>query len=323
MRILLVKTSSLGDVVHALPVVSDIRRHRPNATIDWVVEETFADIPRLHPGVAAVIPVAVRRWRASLARVATWREMLAYRRAVRQPPQAEFGYDSVIDCQGLAKSAILTAQARGKKYGFAAPREGLAAFAYDYAVDVPWGQHAVIRNRQLAAGALDYTLAADEPLEYGIAATALRAPWLPRSPYAVLLTATSRADKMWPEEHWLAVGRALDAAGVACVLPAGTDEERARATQLAARLPQAVAAPPLQLAEIARLLAGARLAIGVDTGLIHLAAALGVPAAAIFCASDPRRTGLLARSPVINLGARGAPPTAQAVVAAAESLLAA
>lgn len=317
MRILLVKTSSLGDVIHSLPVASDIRRALPHAEIDWVVEENFAEIPRLHPAVGGVIPVAMRRWRKAPFAVATWREFAAYRRAVRLA-----AYDAIIDTQGLVKSALLVAQARGKKYGHARPRESLAALAYDVAIDIARGQNAVLRNRQLAAAALGYALD-DLPLDYGIAAPALKAGWLKASEYAVLLTATSRADKEWPEGNWQELGAALNAQGLVCVLPGGSALERQRATRIAESLGRAIAAPVMNLADLAGLMAGAHIVIGVDTGLVHLAAALGRPTLALYCASDPALTGVLADTPHANLGAHGSPPTTAAVMDATLKLIAA
>lgn len=317
MRILLVKTTSMGDVIHNLPVTSDIRRRRPDAVIDWVVEDSFADIPRLHPAVRRVIPVAVRRWRKSLLSPATWGEIGAWRRAVR----ADI-YDAIIDTQGLLKSALLAAQARGPKLGYAADtvREPLAARFYDRTFAIPRDRNAVQRNRELAAAALGYSLG-DLPLDYGLSVPSLTADWLPKGDYAVLLMATSRADKEWPEEDWRALGRALNATGLRCVLPGGSDAERARAGRLARDLGRAVATPAMALTELAELLAGAQLVVGVDTGLVHLAAALGRPTLAIYCASAPALTGVHADTPAINLGNSGAPPAAAAVVAAALQLL--
>lgn len=315
MRVLLVKTSSLGDVIHALPVASDIRRALPHADIDWVVEENFTEIPRFHPAIGAVIPVAMRRWRKTLFTASTWRELAAFRRAVRQAD-----YDAIIDLQGLVKSAVLVAQTRGKKSGHARPREALAALAYDVAVDVARNQNAVLRNRQLVAAALGYALDG-LPLDYGIAASPLKAGWLPPGEYAVLLTATSRADKEWPEANWRTLGTALIATGLRCVLPGGSEPERLRAARIVRSLGRAVAAPAMQLSELAGLLAGARIVIGVDTGLVHLAAALGHPTVAIYCASDPTLTGVLADTPHANLGAYGNPPTADETIAIALRLL--
>lgn len=322
MRLLLVKTSSLGDVIHNLPVASDIRRRFPGAQIDWVVEESFAEIPRLHPAVGRVLPVAVRRWRKAPFSAVTWREIGDYRRSVRRPAGADF-YDAVLDTQGLLKSALLAQAARGRKFGYGNPREPLAARFYDRSFVIPRDRNAVLRNRQLAAAALGYTLD-DLPLDYGIAHLSRLAPfkadWLPATACAVLLTATSRADKEWPEADWHALGSALNAAGLACVLPGGSPAERERAARIAATLDAAVAAPPMNLTELTGLMAGARLVVGVDTGLVHLAAALGRPTVAIYCGSDPALTGVLADSPHVNLGSPGIPPTAAEVVQATLSL---
>ncbi len=317
MRILLVKTSSLGDVIHNLPVASDIRRVYPEAQIDWVVEEGFAEIPRLHPAVRHALPVAVRRWRKSLFSPHTWQEIREYRRLA----SADF-YDAVLDTQGLIKSGLLASQAQGEKFGHAATsaREPLAALFYDRSFAIPKTLHAVTRNRQLAAAALGYALDG-LPLDYGIAAPPLSAPWLPAGDYAVLLTATSRTDKEWPEENWRALGSALIATGVRCVLPGGSSTERSRAGRLAQSLGRAVAAPAMNLTDLAGLLAGARIVVGVDTGLVHLAAALGRPTLALYCASDPTLTGVLGSAPYVNLGGPGLPPSAKEVVATALQLL--
>ena len=312
MRILLVKTSSLGDVIHNLPVASDIRRSLPHAEIDWVVEESFAEIPRLHPAVRTIIPVAVRRWRKALFSADTWREVGAYSRLAG----VDF-YDAIIDTQGLLKSALLASRAKGPKFGHDADsaREPVAARFYDHHCSIPRQQNAVQRNRQLAAAALGYTLD-DLPLDYGIEAPPLAADWLPQ-PYAVLLTATSRADKEWPEDRWLALGAALNAAGLPCVLPGGSPLERERAARLAAGMVQGVAAPPMNITALAGLMQGAKIVIGVDTGLVHLAAALQRPTLALYCGSDPTLTGVLGTADYLNLGTLGTAPTVDAVVDAA------
>lgn len=313
MHILLIKTSSLGDVVHNLPVVTDLRREFPEAQIDWVVEEGFCEIPRLHPALRRVIPVALRRWRRVLLTPATWSEMRSFRATL-----LEQSYDLVIDTQGLLKSALIARIARGRRCGHAAAsaRESLAAHFYDACFDVPQNLHAVTRNRRLAALAAGYVT--DTAADYGIAA--LSAP-TPAQPTALLLTATSRDDKLWPDAHWIALGRALHERGICCLLPSGSLVERERAERLARAIPAAVALPPLGLAELSARLAAAQIVIGVDTGLVHLAAALGRPVLALFCASDPGLTGVFAATPAINLGARGRPPGIDEVLTAAGRLL--
>ncbi|MDK9701625.1 MAG: lipopolysaccharide heptosyltransferase I [Sulfuritalea sp.] len=313
MRILLIKTSSLGDVVHNLPVVGDLRRSYPEAKIDWVVEEGFADIPRLHPGLRRVIPVALRRWRKAMFAPATWREVRSFRTALR-----EENYDLAIDTQGLLKSALITRLAHGRRCGYTASsaREPLAARFYDARFEVAKNLHAVERNRRLAALAGGYT--AVPAVDYGIAVSPASTPG---GPHAVLLTATSRDDKLWPPERWIATGRALHENGLACLLPAGSTAERDRAAHIAQAIPGAVVLPSMGLKELAAQLGAARIVIGVDTGLVHLAAALGRPALALFCASDPALTGVLAATPAVNLGTRGRPPTVDDVLTTALPLL--
>ncbi|MBK5914896.1 lipopolysaccharide heptosyltransferase I [Rhodocyclus purpureus] len=331
MRILLIKTSSLGDVIHNLPVLSDLARAFPDATVDWCVEEAFADIPRLHPGLHAVIPVALRRWRKGLGRAQTWREMRDFRDRI-----GASDYDFVLDTQGLVKSALIAGRARGIRLGYAADsaREPLAARFYDRTFSVPRNLHAVTRNRLLAAAA--FGLPADfvtkTPLAYGIVPPPLvppfALPWLAGSPrHAVLLSATSRDDKLWAEENWIELGRELAAQGITPVFPGGSPRERERAARLAAAVPGSIAAPPVSLREAAALIGNAAICVGVDTGLVHLAAALGTPTLAIYTATQPALTGALggevsaaAGSPcgfVRNLGGKDRPPTVAEVLALA------
>lgn len=310
MRILIVKTSSLGDVIHNLPVVSDIRRHFPDATVDWCVEESFAAIPRLHPGVGKIIPVAVRRWRKTLLKAASWREMAEFRRGLQAKP-----YDAVVDTQGLLKSALMASHAHGPTLGYDAnsAREPMAARLYDRKFSVSLELHAVVRNRRLAAAALGY--AADGEPDYGIEAVPAGFPWLPHRPYVVFLTATSRDDKLWPEANWLALGQQLNSLGISAVLPGGSPVERERAIRLAAGIPGAVAAPAMNIPDLAALLAGGRAAVGVDTGLTHLAVALKVPTVALYTATDPGLTGVLGVGFHRNLGGKNQIPSPAAVLA--------
>jgi heptosyltransferase-1 len=320
MRILLVKTSSLGDVVHNLPVASDLRARFPDARIDWAVEEAFAEIPRLHPAVADVVPVALRRWRRQLFRRDTRRALSALRARLRSA-----AYDYVIDTQGLLKSAILTCLAPGRRIGldWVSSREPLRIF-YHRTYRVPWGQHAVVRNRQLAARALGY--AAEGPADYGITAPPLdtRAEWaapIRGRPYAVLLHATSAERKLWPEHQWIKLADHLQHRRFACVFPWGSEAEQARSQRLAQPIRDSIVPPRLSLTELAALLGRARVVFGLDTGLSHLAAALGTPTVGIYVATAPAATGLYGAARVRNVGGRGDAPALAEVLGAERDLL--
>jgi heptosyltransferase-1 len=305
-RILFVKTSSLGDVVHNCPAVSDAAHHLPDAVIDWVVEESFAEIAALHASVRRVIPVALRRWRGAPLSSGTWSEAAAFREALRSER-----YDAVIDSQGLIKSALVAAQARGRRHGFdrASARESLAARFYDVVHSVPADLHAVERNRRLAGAALGY--APERLCDYGLRVeveVSMQTKSQTPSPYALLLTMSSRRDKLWPQERWGALGAWLQGQGIRCVLPWGTDEERRRCANIATTMPGAVVPERMSLADLARLIRAAHCVIGLDTGLTHLAVALQAPAVGLYCGSSSALTGLYGSGPVCNLGAAGRPP---------------
>ncbi|HEX6317496.1 MAG TPA: lipopolysaccharide heptosyltransferase I [Burkholderiales bacterium] len=298
-RILFVKTSSLGDVVHHCPAVSDAARARPEAQIDWVVEEPFAGIAAMHPAVRRVIPVAVRRWRRALWDPAVWAEIGEFRRALRGER-----YDTVIDSQSLVKSALVARLASGTRHGMdrASAREPLAARFYDVTHAVPRGLHAVERNRRLTASALGYAL--PDRLDYGLQDSANASPEI-NGAYAVLLTMTSRADKLWPEVRWVELGRAL---AMPVVLPWGSEEERERAGRIGRGIGQAIVPKRMSLRELGSVFAHARAVVGLDTGLTHVAAALGAPTVGVYCGSDPALTGLYGVARASNVGAPGRPP---------------
>jgi heptosyltransferase-1 len=307
-KILIVKTSSLGDVVHNFPALADLRRRFPHAAVDWVVEEAYAPIVRMSGGVRKTIPVAVRRWRRRLLGAQTWREIADWRRVL-----GEESYDAVIDTQGLLKSAVLAAAATGRRHGFdaASARERAASRFYDVAHHVQRRLHAVERNRELVAASLGYRV--DEPPEYGFHGIARSGA---QGRDVVFLHSTSRADKHWAEERWIALGRLLERLDLDIVLPWGNEADRARSERIRASLRRARVPPALGMERIAQLLAGARAVAGVDTGLVHLSAALGRPVAAIYCATDPRLTGTYGAPRSINVGAPGRPPAPDEVMQA-------
>lgn len=309
-RVLFVKLSSLGDVVHNFPAVTDLVRNLPGAHVAWAVEEAYADLVRLHPAVAEAIPVSLRRWRRQWLHPSSWSQMRAARRAIGARP-----WDYVIDTQGLIKSATVARWARGPRFGHdrVSAREPLASRSYDVKVRVPRDMHAVERNRSLVAQVFGYGISS--PPDYGIAAPALELPWAPATPYVVLLHAASHERKRWPEARWIELGRHLAGRGYVAVLPGGTPAERQAAARLAQGIPDAIAAPALSLPQAAALLGRASAVCGVDTGLTHLAAALGVPTVGIYVATRPELTGL--HAPIAkNLSGGAQGPTVEAVMQA-------
>jgi heptosyltransferase-1 len=309
-RILLVKLSSLGDVVHNLPAVTDLAEARPGAHIAWMVEEAYVDLVMLHPAVTEAIPVGLRGLRRAPWSVSAWRRIARTRRAVRSHP-----WDFVIDTQGLLKSALLARQARAPVFGLDAKsaRERMAARFYDVKLRVPWSEHAVERNRSLVGQIFGYRPRG--AARYGLLRPEAPPVWAPTQRYVVMLHAASRAAKRWPEERWVDLARMLGESGLAVVFPGGTDAERAVAARLAAAVPDAVAAPAMSIAEAAALLGHAEGVVGVDTGLTHLAVALGVPTVGIYCATRPEETGLHGVG-AVNVGGAGKPPAVDEVAAA-------
>ncbi|SDJ29644.1 lipopolysaccharide heptosyltransferase I [Pseudomonas indica] len=292
MRVLLIKTSSLGDVIHTLPALTDAARVIPGIQFDWVVEEGFAEIPAWHPAVARVIPVAIRRWRKNLWQTLRNGEWRRFKQRLR-----EAKYDLVIDAQGLLKSAWLTRYVKAPVAGLdrESAREPLACRFYDRAYPVPREQHALERVRQLFAQALDYPLP-DGIGDYGLDRTQLADP--SAQPYLLFLHGTTWPSKHWPEANWRQLAERMSELGWAIRLPWGNDTEKARAERIVAGLDKAAVLPRLNLAGVAKVIAGARACVAVDTGLGHLAAALDVPTLSLYGPTRPERVGAYGRSQV-------------------------
>jgi heptosyltransferase-1 len=274
-EILFIKTSSMGDVLHHMPAVTDARRRFPDARITWVVDELYAPLVRLHPAVDEIVPIAVRRWRRKLLTSATWTEIGAALRKLRARR-----FDTVVDTQGLVRTALLAKFVHGSSHGYdsASIREPFAARFYDLTHRVGWDLHVIARNRTLTGRALGYEPAGAP--DYGFD----RDPFLGEAanPYAIVFHATAKKSKEWPERHWLEVGKALAARGLEVVLPWGNAGERERSMRLAAGIPNARVPELKPILEVGRMIAGAKIVIGVDTGFLHIAAALGVPVVAVF-----------------------------------------
>jgi heptosyltransferase-1 len=322
-KILIVRVSSLGDVVHNMPAVADIRRRFPNAQIDWLVEESFADLVSLVAGVHRAIPFSLRRWRKRLLTPSTWAEIAAFRRML-----AAEHYDLVIDCQGLVKTAWVASWAHGPLVGLGNRTDGAGyewpvRLFYDRRVAIAPRTHVVERTRQLVAAALDLPPPTpDDDIDFGLdtsrAALALSELGLNLPvPYVVFVHATSRADKQWPDSAWLELGRLLVARGASLVLPWGNEVERETSERLAKEFGAAAVVPPrLSLPAVVGLVDAAAATVGVDTGLVHIAAALKRPTVELYNFATAWRTGGYWSPQIVNLGTGGAAPTLQQVKSA-------
>lgn len=303
---LIVKTSSLGDVVHTLPALTDAMRALPGIRFDWVVEEAFAEIPSWHPAVDRVIPVAIRRWRKQLWQTVRSGEWTRFKTALRATR-----YDLVIDAQGLLKSAWLTRQVAAPSAGYDrhSIREPLASLAYDRRFAVAREQHAVERIRQLFALAFGY----DKPAttgDYGLTRAQFAAATIPQR-RVMFLHGTTWPTKLWPEPYWQTLCKQVVDAGYAVTLPWGNAEEKARAERIAAVAAGAVVLPRLKLRELAVELANSTAVVAVDTGLGHLAAALNIPALSLYGPTRPVLVGAYGANQ-IHLSTANLPPVADA-----------
>jgi heptosyltransferase-1 len=323
LNILLVRVSSLGDVLHNLPMVADILRQHPDAQIDWVVEEGYVSLVRLNPHVRKIIPFALRRWRKSLGKAETRAEIKAFFRTLREQE-----YDYVFDTQGLLKTGIIMGAARikrgGSKVGLAngsegSGYEGISRIFHTRSIPLDPRTHAVARGRLVAAAALGYS--ADPAPDFGLPGPddSQRPAWMPQEGYAVFFHGTARDAKKWAPDHWVAMGQAL--APMPVLLAWGSPGEKAEAEALAARLPNARVLPKLSMDEAVSLARNAALAIGVDTGLTHIAAAFLRPTVELYCDSPKWKTEGNWSNRIINLGDKGAPPSPQDAIAAARQLL--
>jgi heptosyltransferase-1 len=297
MRVLLVKLSSLGDVLHNLPVVSDLARAYPDIEIDWVTEAPYAELVAQHPKIRRVMPIHLRDLKKRWWSTAAWSTFFADKAELTKT-----AYDTILDTQGLVKSALIARSARGPTAGFSrdAAREPFAARFYGQTVMVPRDLHAVERNRLLSAKVFGYAI--DNPVDYGLRLAANPPSASLPTRYVVFLHATSRTDKMWPESHWVALGKRLFERGLNVVLPWGNATEKATSERLASSIPAAVVPSTLSLVEAAALLSGACAVIGVDTGLAHLSVALARPTVGLYLTTSPALTGLYGNSLATNLG---------------------
>ncbi len=309
----------MGDIIHCLPIIADILTHFPTANIDWVVEEGFADIVKLHPSIRSVIPVAIRRWRKHLFARATWQEIAVFSKQLKKQH-----YDVILDSQSLIKSAMLANLANGTRHGqnHRCAREPLAALFYHRTYMVTRQQHALEQNRALAAQVFAYDNPISAP-DYGLSLPQNALEMQLPEKFVMAFHATSRDSKLWPNNHWVNLSQQLHKQGLAIVLPWANATELARAQAIASEVPHAVILPKSNLNTLAHITAKATAAIGVDTGLMHLAVALNIPTIAIYTDTFPALNGAYAgnQSRAINLGGKGTVPSVDEVLSSLSDLI--
>ena len=288
MKVLIVKTSSMGDLIHTLPAVTDARKAIPGIQFDWIAEESFIEIPGWHPAVNKVIPIAMRRWGKNISQTFRQGEITAALQELRDRE-----YDIIIDAQGLIKSAIVTRFSRGVRYGMDrhSCREPLASFFYQHRIPVEKGLHAIERVRLLFSKVLGYTYDAQQ-LNYGLDSNVFKNKINQRY-YVVFLHATSWKTKLWAVSNWVTLAELAGEQGYKVLLPWGNPEEKRRAIEIEEKVDNAVVLPRLNLRGIAEILANARGIVGLDTGLAHLGAALNIPGITLYIATSPALTGAM------------------------------
>ncbi|MBI5448687.1 MAG: lipopolysaccharide heptosyltransferase I [Gammaproteobacteria bacterium] len=296
MKILIIKTSSMGDILHTFPALTDAGRHCPGISFDWVVEEAFADIPKWHPLVDRVIPVSWRRIRKNILSREFIKSVLNFKKALR-----ERQYDYVIDAQSLIKSAMIGWFARGTYCGYtvSSSRESLASLFYQKRFKAPLVKevHAIVRLRTLFSSVLGYPYSIDDKLEYDIHVEP-EYHSKEHKPYVLLLHGTTWETKHWPERYWMALSKKIMDENVRVKLLWGNEREKARALRIAEGLAEVEVMPKMTLRQVAVLLAGASAAVAVDTGFAHLSAALATPTVSLYGPTDPHLTGAQGKNQV-------------------------
>jgi heptosyltransferase-1 len=286
MKVLLIKTSSMGDVIHTFPALTDVMRHCPSVQLDWVVEEKFSHLAALHPLVNRVIPVSIRRWRRAWWQKKTRQEFVAFIKNIRSTE-----YEYIIDAQGLLKSVWIGLFAKGKScgYDFSSARESMVSFFYRQRVRVSWEQHAVERMRRLFSEIMSYSFSRALP-DYGLD----RQRWqrIDES-YVLFFHGTTWKNKHWPIAYWVDLARLLNAQGISVKLSWGTEEEKRNSDAIKQACENVAVLDQLTVSGLLPVIASAKAIVGVDTGLSHIAAALNVPTIALYGPTDPRLTGVM------------------------------
>jgi len=327
---LIVKTSSLGDIVHMLPAISDAKRKIPDVAFDWVAETGFIEIPDWHPDVDQVIEIGLRKWRKQLFSKDTREAYKLFRTQIKAT-----NYEKAIDSQGLIKSAIVARMSQGETWGYDkhSIRDAFASYLYKNKVSVSYQEHAVTRNRLILAKSLGYTID-DLDLDYGIAGNPIfnesydalaqheifQGNGIPEKSI-IALHGTSRKNKEWPIPHWNAFIEKMGGVGYSVLFPWGNDEERERAQTFAENHDKAIALPRCSLTALAGLIKNASAVIGMDTGLLHVAAAFDKKGVALYPATEPKKSGAMSTSGLIESIGGEASLNAEAIIGKMLALL--
>lgn len=292
MRVLLVKLSSMGDLVQVLPALTDAKLAIPGIQFDWVADEAFAQIPLLHPAVNRIIKTAHRRWVKAKWQALKSGELGEFWRELRLEK-----YDLVLDAQSNLKSALVTRLARGLRCGMDknSVREKGAQLAYQKKIAIPdiLSLHGITRMRLLFAKALGYELP-NTAFDHGIDTHQFPqlTIHLPKN-YLVFLHSTTWSSKYWPERYWVELVKLSTQAGYNIVLPWGNAKEQERSERLALIAPTATfVLPRLKILEQATIMLGAQCTVGLDTGLAHLVAALPVKSLHLYGPTNPKLLGV-------------------------------
>ncbi|MCD6048434.1 MAG: rfaC [Gammaproteobacteria bacterium] len=288
MKVLVIKTSSLGDIIHTLPALTDAAQHFPEIEFDWVVEGAFQEIPRLHSHVKKIIPIYLRKWRKNLFSAQTRQEIKIFLKTLRDTK-----YDLIIDAQGLAKSAWIARLAKGVSLGldWKSARESLASIFYQRHVTVNFQQHAIVRMREIFAKALNYPLPTTAPV--GLDKDRFPKPEDAPNNYVIFLHGTTWLNKKWPIEYWQALGKKIVEKDITVLLPHSNEEEYQDALRIQQNDPHIQILPKQTLTQMAGWISHARAIVAVDTGLGHLTAALGTPCVSLYGPTNPALTGTL------------------------------
>lgn len=289
MKVLIIKMSSMGDITHSFPALTDAGNAIKNIRFDWVVENAFKELPKWHPLVDKVIPVALRQWRKRPIASLYNHELLNAFKEIRKEK-----YDLIIDAQGLLKSRIVSLLGRGKRCGYdkSSARESWFTMAYHKKFTISKNKHAIYRTRELFANSLNYPIPTTMP-DYGLTPRCTE-----RGEYLLFFPNTTWVNKHWPEIYWKKLIEQVTEANHKIQIPWGTPQEEERAKRLANNNPLVTVLPRLSINAVTEIIAKAKAIVSLDTGFTHIAAAYGVPSVSLWGPTDPLLAGPLGKNQI-------------------------